>query len=152
MSNAIPKWTKLLSGAVKFLPEAGWVTIVVELLTQLANAMGVTSGDSKETLKHIEALRGELGQMTAAHDGLSAQLIAQHAMLATHVEALATQTARIDALSADMESLKHALEKQQQDQRRSFGILLTGTGVALALLIALVILAGITLHHVLQLH
>ena len=150
MSNAIPKWTKLLSGAAKFLPEAGWVTLVVELLSQLATSMGVTSGDSKETLKHIEALRGDVGQMAAAHAGISAQLVQQRELMATQVEALTTQTARIHALSVDMEDLKLALEKQQFDQRRSFGILLTATGVALALLITLVVLAGITLHRVLQ--
>ncbi len=152
MPNAIPKWTKLLSGAVNFLPEAGWVTIVVELLSQLANSIGVTSGDSKETLQHIEALRGELGQVAAAHDGLSAQLVEQRELIVAQLEAVGTQSARINALSIDMEDLRLALEKHHQHQRRSFRILLTGTGVALALLITLVVLAGMTLHRVLQLH
>jgi t-SNARE complex subunit (syntaxin) len=101
MTIANSKWTKLLTGAAKFLPEAPWVAIVVELVSQLAAHMGDASGDSKESLKHVEALHAELSQITAAHAGLSQQLSEQ-------ANAFAQQSAKLDALSTELHLTQRA--------------------------------------------
>ena len=96
------KWAKLLSGAVKFIPEAGWVGIVVELLTQLAASMGVTSGESKEALQHLETLHGELGRLATAHTNLRSQLN-------EHTELLTTNIAHVDAIAAEVQSTRASM-------------------------------------------
>jgi t-SNARE complex subunit (syntaxin) len=141
MAETSSKWTKLISGAIKFLPEGQWVGIVVELLSHLTSAMGATSGDSKEALKHIESLHTDLTQISAAHTSL-----AQH--LATQAEAFSLYSSgtdtKLDALGVALgqtklatASVEHRITTLEAAQRRS--------GLVLKVLCALVVVAIILL-------
>jgi septal ring factor EnvC (AmiA/AmiB activator) len=149
MTLANSKWTKLLAGAARFIPEAPWVGLVVELVSQLATSMGATSGDSKETLRHIESLHSDLAQVTVGHAGVARQLTSQ-------AEAIAQQTAQIGALASELnlaqtatksiearlitvESRFTALESRAS---RTFGLALAScllTAVAVILLIVVLL-------------
>jgi len=141
MAETSSKWTKLISGAIKFLPEGQWVGIVIELLSHLTSAMGATSGDSKEALKHIESLHTDLTQITAAHSALAQQLTSQSEAFALHSSGV---NAKLDALNTEFSqtrlataSVEHRISAIEAAQRRS--------GLVLRVLCALVAVAIILL-------
>jgi DNA repair exonuclease SbcCD ATPase subunit len=141
MSNTTNRWAKLLTGAAKFIPEAGWISIVVELLTQLAASMGVTSGESKEALKHLEALHGELGKVNAAHINLRSLLMEQTELLTTnisHVDAIAAEVQSTRVSINNIEERTTRLEGQSQQLTYLLGgVLLLGAAAVVLLVIVL---------------
>lgn len=145
MADTSNKWAKLLTGAVKFIPEAGWIGIVVELLTQLAASMGVTSGESKEALQHLDALHAELNKLTVAHTGLRSQLT-------EHTELLTTNIAHVDAVAAEVQSTRLAVHAMEDRITRLEGrshlvvYLLSGTLALAAVAVLLLILVLARLH------
>jgi hypothetical protein len=143
MSTTTSKIMKLATGALKFLPEAQWVGIAVELLGQLASSMGATSGDSKEALKHIESLRTDLGQLTTAQ---AQQLTMQAEALALHnsrvdakLEALSTLLGDTRLATASVEHRLIALETAQRRAGLLLKILCLAGVISVALLVTLII-------------
>ena len=145
MSIANNKWTKLVSGAIKFLPEGQWVGIVVELLSHLTSAMGATSGDSKEALKHIESLHADLTQINAAHTSLARQITTQAEAFSlyssgteTKLDALGSAVSQTKLATASME---HRLATLEAAQRRSGFLLQVLCGsLAVAIILLVVVL------------
>jgi hypothetical protein len=103
------KWAKLIGTATKFIPQAPWVAIVVELASHLTTAMGVTSGENKETLRHVEGLHGEVSQMAAAHLALGAKLDEQRDKLATQVTAMNLVTKSLEAAHHELSTTRDDL-------------------------------------------
>jgi septal ring factor EnvC (AmiA/AmiB activator) len=144
MAESTNKWMKLIRGAVKFMPEAPWVGLVVELLSQLASAMGATSGDSKEALRHIEGLQSDISQITSSHAALISKVDEQGAKLATQVTALNLYTRALEALNDELkaahtteEGLRARLEKLE---RRTTLLGFAGLGLGLAVCVLLIVL------------
>jgi septal ring factor EnvC (AmiA/AmiB activator) len=145
MSETSSKWTKLIAGTLKFLPEAQWVTLVVELLSHLTTAMGVTSGDSKQSLEQIAAMRGDLSQMSAQHTSLAQLLNAQTAALdglATELQAAKMAAAGVDERLSALEGRFAGLEARGA---RSFALAVVGCVLAAAS-VALLIVVLVRLH------
>ncbi|QMV19257.1 hypothetical protein GOB94_11630 [Granulicella sp. 5B5] len=142
MSNTTNKWAKLLGGAMKFIPEAGWIGIVVELLTQLAASMGVTSGESKEALAHLEALHGELAKVSTAHTNLRSQLMEQTELLTTNISRVDAVAAEVQSTRMSMNTIEERITRLEgQSQRLTY--LLGGTlllGLAAVVLLAIVLM------------
>jgi septal ring factor EnvC (AmiA/AmiB activator) len=145
------KWAripKLLAGAAKFLPEAPWVAIVLELVSHLTASMGATSTDSKEALKHIESLHAELTQVTASHIALGSRLSEQTATLTTQSAAIAAQSKKLDALTDEVQ-LAHrtadTLHTRLEKLERRIGMLAT---IGIVLLVVVCVLTIVLLVHI----
>jgi chromosome segregation ATPase len=148
------KWMKMLSGAAKFLPvEAPWVAIVMELVSHLTASMGATSNDSKEVLRHIEGLHGEVTEIAASHLQLGSKLEEQTVKLATQVTALNLVTKSLEAAHDELtaardelaatrtttEGLRVRMEKMEKRATLLGGIGLVLLVVVCALTIVLVV-------------
>jgi t-SNARE complex subunit (syntaxin) len=133
------KLMKLATGAIKFLPEAQWAGIVVELLSQLASSMGVTSGDSKEALKHIESLRSDLGQITTAHAGLLQQFTTQSVDLAAQTEKLDTLSAELHLTKLAVANVEFRLTRSEIRSARTATLALISCGLTTIVIILLIV-------------
>jgi hypothetical protein len=111
--SSLSKWAKIpavLGKAAKFLPvEAPWVGLAVELVSHLTTSMGATSNDSKEVLRHVEGLRGDVTEMTASHLALGAKLDEQTVKLATQVTAMNLVTKSLEAAHEELTATRDDL-------------------------------------------
>jgi hypothetical protein len=157
MAETTNKWAKipsLLVKAANFLPiEAPWVAIVMELVSHLTASIGATSGESKETLRHVETLREEVTEMAAAQMALGAKLDEQRVKLATQVTAMNLVTKSLEAAHQELaatrddlaatrttaEGLRVRLEKLEKRATVLGGVGIVLVVVVCALSIALVV-------------
>jgi hypothetical protein len=127
-------WPKAISQLIELAPH---ITRLVPAADRFLNSKAAGEEASRNVMQQMaEGLRGDLGQVTAAHAGLYGQLNDVKDTLA-----VIGSDARTARLSAD------ALEARMTRLERQVSRLLVLLGISLVLLVALCIVCGLTLVH-----
>ncbi len=127
-------WPKALSQLIELAPH---ISRLVPVADRFLNSKSASEEASRDAMQQMaEGLRGDLGQVTAAHAGLYRLLNAQSEVLST-----IAADSRAARLSAD------ALQARVTQLERQVSRLLALLATALLLLLILCILCGLTLTH-----
>ena len=128
-------WPKAISQLIELLPH---VSRLLPMADRFLNAKTADAEASRNAMQQMaEGLRGDLGQVTAAHAGLYRQLNEQS-------EVLTALSADQHATKDAVESLRARLTKLEQQGSRLQMLLGVGLVATVAVVILLVILL---LHH-----
>lgn len=124
-------WPKALAQLIELAPH---ITRLVPAADRFLNTKTASEEASRNAMQQMaEGLRGDLGQVTAAHAGLYQRLTQQGQVLEAHGERL--------AFLAESTSVTQAVvERLEQRVRRQFALLAVNSVALIAVLVLVVVL------------
>jgi hypothetical protein len=126
-------WPKALAQLIELAPH---ITRLVPAADRFLNSKAASEEAARNTLQQMaEGMRGDLGQVTAAHSGLYQELKVHTQLLEAHSDTLAAMKTETRSLRAGVDGL----QKKVAGMRTLLAINSVALGIVIALIVVLLV-------------